>query len=310
MISITAPAYNEAENLEELCRRITNVLKDTEYDYEILIVDNGSSDKTLDILTELNKQDARIKYISLSRNFGHQGALLAGLNHSKGDAVISMDGDLQHPPEKIPEMLTLWKQGYEIVFTNKRENNNISYLRRIFTYLFYFIMSKISGLHLSYGQSDFRLLDRKVVDIICNMSERDKFLRGIVEWVGYKKIGIDYDVSPRFRGISKFSYLHLFSFAFTGILSFSKIPLRLFLISGMFISLTSIIEALYIVIRFSFFAMDTTIPHGWLTITTSIYFLSGVILMAIGVLGEYIGFIFEQTKNRPEFIISHKSDRS
>jgi len=308
MISITAPAYNEAENIEELCRRITSVMKDTGYEYEILIVDNGSSDNTLEILTDLNKHDARIKYINLSRNFGHQGGLLAGISHSKGKAVISMDADLQHPPELITDMLALWKQGYEIVFTNKREDKDLSHIRRMFTHMFYYIMSKISGLHLSYGQSDFRLLDRKVVDVICNMSERDKFLRGIVEWLGYKKIGIDYDVIPRVRGTSKFSYLNLFSFAFSGILSFSKIPLRVFLFFGILISLISIIEALYIVIRYSFFTSDPTIPHGWLTITASIYLLSGVILMAIGVLGEYIGIIFEQTKNRPEYIVSKRSD--
>ena len=309
MISIVAPAFNEAENIEVLCNRITDVMKDLGHDYEILIVENGSVDNTLEKLIGLNRQDARVKYISLSRNFGHQGGLIAGLSHAKGKAVISMDADLQHPPELIPDMLKLWKQGFEIVYTNKKEDKSLSFLRRILTHLFYYIMSKISGLQLSFGQSDFRLMDRKVVDVICNMPEKNKFLRGMVDWVGFKKVGIEYDVSPRFSGKSKFSYFHLFSFAFTGILSFSKIPLRLFLFSGMFISIVSIFQALYILILFLFLPRDPSIPHGWMTITTSIYFLSGVILMAIGVLGEYIGIIFEQTKNRPEYIISHKSER-
>jgi len=309
MISIVAPAFNEAENIEVLCNRITDVMKDLGHDYEILIVENGSVDNTLEKLIGLNRQDARVKYISLSRNFGHQGGLIAGLSHAKGKAVISMDADLQHPPELIPDMLKLWKQGFEIVYTNKKEDKSLSFLRRILTHLFYYIMSKISGLQLSFGQSDFRLMDRKVVDVICNMPEKNKFLRGMVDWVGFKKVGIEYDVSPRFSGRSKFSYLNLFSFAFTGILSFSKIPLRLFLFSGMFISIASILQTLYILILFLFLPRDPSIPHGWMTITTSIYFLSGVILMAIGVLGEYIGIIFEQTKNRPEYIISHKSER-
>lgn len=307
MISVISPIYNEEDSLQNLCTRIGRTLTDIgEEDYEIILVDNGSFDGSLEIMKNLRTQDIRIKYISLSRNFGHQGGIIAGLEHATGDAVISIDGDLQQPPELIAEMVKLWKSGYQVVYTIKtRKRNNFS-LRQIFTFLFYKLLSRISDLKLSHGQSDFRLLDRKIVNILNNMPERNKFLRGMVEWVGFKQTFLEYNPSDRLHGESKFSFRHYLNFALDGIVSFSVLPLRLVLLFGVGIAGLCFV---YVVILFITWALSLTnsnviLPPGWATIAVSISFLGGVQLISIGLVGEYISRIFAQTKKRPEYIIS------
>lgn len=309
MISIISPVYNEAENLQELCERVAAVFDLIPETFELILIDNGSQDNSLEIIKTIRINDPRIKYLSLSRNFGHQGAILAGLRYASGDAVISLDGDLQHPPEIIPDMIRLWREGYEVVYTYKKDQFKKFDLRILLTKLFYKFINIISDLKLSFGQSDFRLLDRKIVAIINQMGEKDKFLRGLVNWVGFRQTGIEYVPAPRKRGESKFPLSHYIAFALNGTFSFSTVPLRISMYIGMLMTTVfGILAVYYVILGLSHFFLKKGIilPPGWLTIVTSILFLGGIQLMSIGIIGEYIGRIFMQTKSRPEFIIKEQ----
>jgi len=309
MISIISPIYNEADNLIELYKRVVATLESIHEEFEFVLVENGSNDQSLEIIKNLRAKDPRIKFVSLSRNFGHQGGILAGMTYASGDSVVSIDGDLQQPPELIPKMIELWKKGYDVVFTTKKLKNNDRNWQFLWNRIFYKLIGLISDLNLTYGQSDYRLLDRKVVDVILNIPEKHKFLRGMVEWVGFSQIGVEYDVSPRKSGQSKFSFRNYVNFAFDGIFSFSTMPLRMFLWIGLSIAAFCGIYALY------YFVMGiitilipnkNLLPPGSATITVSILFLGGVQLIGIGCLGEYIGRIYSQTKERPDFIVKEK----
>ena len=311
-ISIVVPAYNEEKNLSQLWERIQKVMEISNRSFELLVVENGSTDRSLEILKELHEQDKRIQYLSLSRNFGHQSALIAGMEHSRGDVVITMDADLQHPPELIPKMLKLWKEGYAVVYTNYRENRAQPFLRRLLNRFFYSLISRLSGLPLSGGQSDFRLMDRKVVDILCAMPERNKFLRGLTKWIGFRQIGIDYDISPRFSGKTKFRFAHLIRFALDGILSFSIIPLRIFLLVGAVISAVAFLYGIYIVGigAYAYFTgYSDRVPPGWATVTAAVLFFGGIQLIGIGLLGEYLGRVYDEAKERPVYLIREQSLR-
>jgi dolichol-phosphate mannosyltransferase len=312
MISVVSPIYNEAENVRELVARVTAALEQTGEDFEYVLVDNGCTDGSLRIIKSLARQDARVKYLSLSRNFGPQGAILAGMSRARGDAVISLDGDLQHPPELIAEMVEAWKQGYDVVHTTKQPGSYQNGLRCWLTRCFYRLISLVSDVKLAYGQSDFRLLSRQVVDVLLNIPEKGQFLRGLVEWVGFKTTSVEYRPDFRKRGHSKFSIWGYLSFAVDGIVSFSVVPLRMFLYCGLGISLLCVGYAAYL---FAVGLLNLTgwaeydIPPGWVTITISILFLNSVQLIGIGVLGEYLGRVFKQTKSRPEFIIREDGTR-
>lgn len=309
-ISAVFPVLNEEGNLEILYKQVRHAFEQMDVNYEMVFVDNGSDDGSLRIIKELSQRDPCVRYVSLSRNFGHQGGLLAGLSYSHGDAVITMDADLQHPPSLIPEMVRLWREGFEVVYT-KKQNHQVpkSRLRQI--QLFYWILSKLSGLKLSFGQSDFRLLDRKVVNVLLGIPEHHKFLRGLVDWVGFRQISLEYNVGPRYAGQSKFSYWSLFSFALDGILAFSIVPLRWIFVVGM---LTALVSFLYVGFAaalgvLNLLGIGVHIPPGWATLAVAVMFLGGVQLIAIGILGEYIGRISDQTKGRPTFIVRENSDR-
>ncbi|MDA0747659.1 MAG: glycosyltransferase family 2 protein [bacterium] len=310
LVSIVAPAYNEEETILHLYERVCGVMEGAGWNFELIIVENGSVDRSLEILKELHGKDNRANFVSLSRNFGHQGGLIAGLEHSRGDVIITMDADLQHPPELIPEMLGLWSEGYDIVYTTKREVASQSFVRRLFNRVFYASMSRLSGLELSGGQSDFRLMDRKAVDALKSMPERNKFLRGLTRWIGFRQVGIDYDVPPRFAGRSKFRFAHLIRFALDGILSFSILPLRLFTLLGAVISLLAFVYGLYILIQGMYAFMTGyhgRIPPGWATVGAAIFFFGGVQLLGIGLLGEYLGRVYDEVKERPVFLVQEHS---
>ncbi len=309
MISIISPVYNEAENLEELCNRITSAVKKEEVDYEVIFVDNGSTDRSLDVIKKLRKSDAKVKYVSLSRNFGHQGGIVAGLSSASGDAVISLDADLQHPPELIPELIRKWKGGYCVVSTTKKFKGVSSGFSLFPSRIFYKLISSISDINLTYGESDYRLLDRKVVDAVLEIPEKHKFLRGMVKWVGFSQTSVEYEVAQRKSGESKFSFWNYVNFAFDGIFSFSIVPLRVFLWSGILVALFCILwGAFYFVMGLiSLFSPEKNLlPPGSATITVSIMFLGGVQLIGIGILGEYLGRVYQQTKERPDFIVKEK----
>ncbi|SVD65701.1 uncharacterized protein METZ01_LOCUS418555, partial [marine metagenome] len=232
MISIVSPVFNEEESVEELVSRITGSLRDVQESYEILLVDDNSSDGTLGIIKRLREEDPRVKYISLSRNFGHQGAIWAGICSAAGDAVLTMDGDLQHPPELLPKMIAAWRAGNHVVFMTKQRRNTQRHWVFYPSLVFYWVFNKLSDVKLSFGQSDFRLLDRKVVNVLTNIPEKGQFLRGMIGWVGFKQTGFEYEVAPRLQGVSKWALVHRFSFAFDGLFSFSVRPLRAVLVIG------------------------------------------------------------------------------
>lgn len=305
-VSVILPVYNEESNLVPVYEGIKEACGKVNVDYEIIFVDNGSIDNSLNVIKKLRAEDKNVAYLSLSRNFGQQGALFAGMSYSSGAAVITMDADLQHPPALISKMIELWREGIEVVYTIKKgaELNLIKYAA---VKIFYRLISKISGLKLNFGQSDFRLLDRKVVDIISGMREYHKFLRGQVSWIGFKQEGLSYDVEKRHSGKSKFSYHNLFSFAFDGIFAFSRQPLHLIMLFGIVVAGTSFFYIFFVLVVWVVTILNIShswiMPPGWITLSVSVFFLGSIQLIAIGVLGEYIGRIYDQVKERPVFIV-------
>ena len=309
VVSIVFPVYNEESNLEPLYRRVREAVLQVSAEYDLVFVDNGSTDSSLEIIKGLSRRDSRVRYISLARNFGHQSALFAGMGHANGEAIITMDADLQHPPSLIPAMVRLWQDGYDVVYTTKR-NHKLPWVKRQQVKAFYWLISRVSGLRLSYGQSDFRLTDRSVVDVLTDIPEYRKFLRGMVDWVGFKQIGLDYDVEERQSGRSKFSFLSLFSFAIDGILAFSTLPLRLILAAGVVAALGALTYALAAITMglLSLFNPMFELPPGWATLAATITFFGGAQLIAIGAVGEYIARTYEQSKGRPVYVVREASD--
>ncbi|GAB6037230.1 glycosyltransferase family 2 protein [Fundidesulfovibrio butyratiphilus] len=308
-VSLVFTAYNEEQNLRELYRQVTQVLADQNVELELVFVDNGSTDTSLAIMEELHAADPRVKFLSLSRNFGHQGGLYAGMCHATGQAVITMDADLQHPPSLLPEMVRLWRDGYDVVYTIKN-NYEASPGRRFHVKLFYRFISAISGLNLSFGQSDFRLLDRAVLDTVISIPEQPKFLRGMVEWVGFRQVGLSYDVAPRFAGRSKFSFLSLSSFALDGIVSFSSQPLHWIFLLGLAVATGSFLYCAFALAMGALYLLHwgVVLPPGWSTLAVAVTLIGGVNLMALGIIGEYVRRIFHLCKGRPTYIVRRWSN--
>lgn len=308
-ISFVFPVCNEEENLELLYQQVKGVCAEVDIAYEMIFVDDGSFDNSLNIIKSLGERDRKVAYISLSRNFGHQNAIFAGMSYATGDAVITMDADLQHPAALIPKMIELWQKGTEVVYTIK-ENANLPFLKNIIVRFAYWFISKVSGLQLNFGQSDFRLIDKKVLKIILQMPEYHKFLRGQVEWTGFRQKGLPYNVEKRHGGKAKYSYGKLSSLALDGIFSFSRYPLHLVMMFSLIILIAS---SIYILIELSVWLLKIlNIIHlpmlpGWTTLIVAVFFLGSVQLMAIGLMGEYVGRIYDQTKGRPIFIVKEMS---
>lgn len=298
-IDILIPTYNEQGNINTLVDRLTFSLP-SKYNYNLIFIDDGSSDGSLDEIKKVNNKRFSIHYLSFSKNFGHQIALKAGLDISNGDCAISMDADLQHPPELIPEMILKWEQGDDIVYTKRLDNSNVSFFKKITANLFYRLLNSLSGLALEQGAADFRLMDKKVVEVFKSFNERNLFIRGMVNDVGFQKSYIEYEPEKRFWGKSKYSLKKMYMFALDGITSFSVKPLHLATILGIFISFFSIIYSIYAVLIF--FTTDLAIT-GWTSILVSILLLGGIQLTVLGILGEYVGKMFLETKNRPSYII-------
>ena len=249
LLSVVAPAYDEEDTLPQFAKEVGAVLGPLADDYEIVVVDDGSRDRTLSVLTELSRQDPRIRWISLSRNFGHQAALLAGLEHASGDVVVTMDADLQHPPALLPRMVDRWRQGYDVVYTIKSgASRALTPWRRLLMNVGYWILRFVSGLNLQFGQSDFRLLDRVVLDVLISMPERDKFLRGLIDWVGFGQCGLEYELQERFAGAKKYTFRQLVHLVTTGVFAFTILPLRLFTAVGMTIACLSLLYGVLAVI--------------------------------------------------------------
>ena len=304
-ISIVIPAYNEEGNLMPVYQRIKSVFEKMQgYSFEIIFVNDGSRDNTQSRLEEMALDFPEIKYIEFSRNCGRQPAVKAGMDYADGNAIISMDGDLQHPPELIPQMVQKWEQGYNIVYTIRSYPKEISYFKRKTSDLFYQFLSQISDVDLTNGGgSDFRLIDASVAQVMKNLKEDDLFLRGLTSWMGFKQTGIEFVAGERFSGQSSYDLKKMLKFAFTGITSFSVKPLYLATYLGFIFSSLSLLYIPYVLYAF----LTKTEISGWASLIMTIVFFGGVQLIILGILGIYLGKIFKQVKGRPNYIIRSKN---
>jgi polyisoprenyl-phosphate glycosyltransferase len=302
-ISIVVPILNEEGNIELLIQKVTNILENYS-GYELLFVDDGSTDNTLDIVREKRRQNNKIQFLSFSRNFGHQNALRAGLDFATGDCVISMDGDLQHPPELIPELIEKWQEGCDIVYTIRKEDPNLPYLKRKTAGIFYGIMNRFSDIKVDKGAADFRLMDRSVVEVMKTIKENNIFMRGMISWLGFKQCGVEYSPDERHWGETKYTFKKMVKFAMEGITSFSIKPLRISTIFGYIFAALSFLYGIY-AIFIKLFTNNTV--SGWTSLLAGILFIGGIQMIMIGILGEYIGKLFIESKKRPNYIIKEKS---
>lgn len=298
-ISIIVPVFNESDNIIPL---YSEIKKYCPVDFELLWVDDGSTDTTLLEVQSLAETDERVKCISLSKNFGHQNALIAGMSFVTGDIIITMDGDLQHPPSLLPEMLRLIAEGNDIVFTKRDGDMQLPVLKKIFSNLFYKCINFLSETKIEPGSADFRAFNRKVLEAIIQFEEREIFLRGIFNWVGFKKSTISFTAPQRHSGTTKYSFLKMMRLALKGTTSFSFKPLRLSLLTGAVVSFFAFAFAVFALI--SYFRGETV--TGWASIIIAVMLLGGIQLLVIGLLGEYIAGIFTEIKKRPVFIVKEK----
>jgi dolichol-phosphate mannosyltransferase len=300
-ISIVIPTFNEEGNIEILYQKIAEVFKQiTHANFEVIYVNDGSSDGSLEKVKHLSQIDSRVKFISFSRNFGHQNALKAGLDYAQGDAVISMDADLQHPPALIPEMIRLWQEGKEVVYSIRKDGEELSFFKKMTSKLFYKIVNYLSDTKLEEGTADFRLLDKKVVVALKSYNESNLFYRGIIPTLGFRQIGIAYKPQERFSGKTKYSFSKMLRFALTGITSSSAKPLYFSIYLGLFFAAIAFLYGIY-AIYISVFTNEAVL--GWTSLIASILFIGGLQLIMMGIVGVYLGKLFTQSKNRPNYVI-------
>ena len=306
-LSIAIPVHNEESVLPELLRRMRAVLDQVPGGpHEIIFVDDGSTDRTFPILEEATKQDSRILAISLSRNFGHQAALTAALDHVTGDATVVMDGDLQDVPEVIPQFVARYEQGYDVVYA-QRIRRKEPWLLRLCYFVFYRLMASLSDIRLPLDSGDFGLMSRRVIEQVRLMPEHHRYLRGMRSWVGFRQIGIPVERAERHSGKSKYSLLGLLKLATDGIFAFSIVPIRAAALAGAFVMLLSFVYVLYALYAKLFQHIS---PQGFTGLLVAVIFLSGIVLFFLGVIGEYVGRIYEETKGRPQYIIGRVAGRT
>lgn len=300
-ISILIPAYNEEEVLDKLYERLTMLAERTlSYDLEFLFVNDGSRDRTLEIIQEYAKKDGRVSYVNLSRNYGKETAMLAGFDHADGDAVVIIDADLQDPPELIPKMIEYWKEGYDDVYARRSSREGESWIKKATSSLFYKILQRSTQIPIQRDTGDFRLLDKRCVLALRQIRESQRYTKGMFSWIGYKKKEITYDRDPRAAGTTKWNYFRLLNLAIEGITSFTTSPLRVSSVLGIIISFLAFVYIVYLVIRTMLFGTDLS---GYPSMMAVILFLGGVQLLSLGVIGEYIARIFNETKNRPPYFV-------
>jgi len=299
-ISILIPAYNEQASLEHLFQRIGTLANNNKsYEFEFLFVDDGSRDKTLDTIKEFAETDERVSYISLSRNFGKEIAMIAGLDHATGDAVVLIDADLQDPPELIPKMLKYWEDGYDDVYARRVSRDGESWLKKTSSKLYYQILQKTTNIPIQIDTGDFRLLDRRCVEALKLMRESQRYTKGMFSWIGYNKKEITYHRDARLAGQTKWNYAKLFNFAIDGLTSFTTAPLRISSLLGVVVSAVAFVYIVIIIIKTLAFGTDLA---GYPSMMAVILFLGGLQLLSLGVIGEYIGRIFNETKGRPLYL--------
>lgn len=298
-ISFVIPVYNEAANIRMLYGELISILSKVPYSYEFIFVDDGSTDGSLSLIKKLVQENPDIFYIELSRNFGHQYALKAGLDLSKGDCVISMDCDLQHPPEVVTKLIAKWEEGYDVVYTRRNEDKRLSWVKRKTASLFYALLDMVSDLKLENGTADFRLMSRIVLNAFAHLNENELFIRGLIKWAGFRQAAINYDPGERYSGDSKYNFKKMLSLALRGITSFSVKPLKLIAYVGMILFLISLVLVPYALISYYF---GYTVK-GWTSIIILIIFFSSLQLLMLGIIGLYVSKIAIQSKQRPLYLI-------
>ena len=307
MISIVIPILNEQENLNQLKERLIQASPLWNEDFEIILVDDGSNDKSLEIMKSFSSNDNRFRIIKLSRNFGHQAAISAGIKMSKGDAVIVMDGDLQDPPEELPRFLKKWREGFHVVYAI-RKNRKEAWYKKIAYKVFYRLLSKISDIEIPLDSGDFCVMDRKVVDILNDkILEQNRFVRGLRAYAGFKQIGVEYDRAERAAGQVKYTFKKLLQLALNGLFDFSAFPLRLATYLGLIVSFFSFFSGIFFLIHrifdFKIFGHSPADVPGIASLALGVFFLGGVTLLVLGIIGEYLGRIYFEVKKRPFYII-------
>ncbi|MGF1675014.1 MAG: glycosyltransferase family 2 protein [Rivularia sp. (in: cyanobacteria)] len=301
IVSIVIPIYNEEENIPELYRRLQTVIQQLDGEAELIFVDDGSRDNSLNLMRQIHARDYHFNYISLARNFGHQIAVTAGLNFVRGKVVVVMDADLQDPPELILPMIEKWQQGYQVVYAQRLSRKKESVLKRFTAYAFYRILRRLADVNIPPDTGDFCLMDREVVDILNAMPERNRYIRGLRAWVGFRQTAITFERDPRFAGKVKYSLAKSWALAINGIISFSRVPLKLATYLGM-LSAGVALLMIFLVLYWRLF--DSASPLiGYTLITIALFFLGSVQLFCIGILGEYIGRIYEEVKGRPIYTV-------
>lgn len=296
LLSIVVPVYNEVDNIRKFYTTVKEVLATMDYDHEIIFVDDGSSDDSAGMLRHIGQEDPKVKVLLLARNFGHQLALTCGLDYAKGDGVITMDGDMQHPPELIPELVKHWEAGADVVRTIRDSTEDASWAKSFTSKYYYKVLNRLANVPIVEGGSDFRLMNRKSLETLKHFREHGRFLRGIVGDLGFVQHEFHFVAPPRFAGTSKFSVKKMMRFALDGITAFSRVPLRLALYIGLLCGLLSLVMIGHIL--FVHFFSDNVIS-GWSSLGVAIFFLGGVQLVGLGIIGEYVGRIFEEVKQRP-----------
>lgn len=301
-ITILIPAYNEQEVLDTLYDRLFELGENIKkYSLEFLFVNDGSRDKTLEIIKELAKKDSRISYVNLSRNFGKETAMIAGFDHVNSDACVIIDADLQDPPELIPEMIKYWEEGYDDVFARRRSRAGESFLKKKTSELYYKMLQSSTTIPIQVDTGDFRLLDRRCIEALKQFRESERYTKGMFSWIGYKKKEILYDRDPRAAGETKWNYRKLFNLAIDGLTSFTTAPLRIASMMGIIVSLLAFIYIVYLLVRTIVFGYNDL--AGYPSMMAVILFLGGVQLMSLGIIGEYIARIFNETKKRPLYFV-------
>lgn len=299
--SIVVPAYNEELVIMESYNRLTEILKSTNEAYELIFVNDGSRDKTFDIILDLTKTDKSVALINFSRNFGHQNAITAGMDYARGQAIVVIDADLQDPPEVILEMIKLWKDGFQVVYGKRKSRQGETFFKKVTAKYYYRVLNKLTDVEIPVDTGDFRLIDRKVCDAMKSLGEKNRYVRGLVSWTGFRQTPCEYEREARFAGETKYPLKKMIAFALNGITSFSYKPLRFATTIGFCFSFVSFLYLIVVIFQKLF--TNTTI-NGWASVIGVILFSQGIVLMMLGLMGEYIGRIYEESKNRPIYLVS------
>jgi glycosyltransferase involved in cell wall biosynthesis len=299
-LSVVVPFYNEELNIDYLFKRLVTVLDRLHMKYEIVCVNDGSKDNTLKSLIEHHRRNPVIKVISLSRNFGKEIALTAGLDYARGAAVVPIDADLQDPPELIEELIAKWREGYEVVYATRRSRQGESWLKRLTAKVFYRTIARMSCIPIPRNTGDFRLLDRRVVEALKQMPERTRFMKGLFAWVGFKQTSVLYDRLQRYQGNTKWNYWRLWNLAVDGITSFSSMPLKVWSYVGLALSFPSFLYATFLIIRTLLFGV---VVPGYASLMVVVLFLGGIQFLTLGIIGEYLGRVYEEVKRRPLYLV-------